>query len=202
MKKIVVVYIGIRHIASDTVHIDTRKKNKRWSIGFVGTIVQEKGIKEFLDVIPIITQKHAYASFCVIGDGRLLGWAKMYARMLKIQEKVIFTGYVENMTDNFGRIDLLYFPTNHHEGLSLALLEASAMGKIVVARDIGGNRELVIDKKTGFLFKTDKEGQEILEGIITDKISTKGIREAALAHVRKNFNMDIQVKKFIKVFRG
>ena len=80
-----------------------------------------------------------------------MGWAKAYAKKLKIRRNVVFTGYVDDAAPNLKKIDILYFPTHHNEGLSLALLEALALGKIVIARDKGGNRELVIDKKTGFV---------------------------------------------------
>jgi len=199
-KKVHCVYIGI-----DIPRIRVSHKNTRegcFTIGFLGSITKEKGIKEFLDTAYALLQKHAYASFCIIGDGPLLEWAKQYVRILKIQKNVLFTGHVDDISNYVQHIDTMYFPTRHLEGLSLAILESLAMGKIIVARDIGGNRELVVNKKTGFLFQSDEEGQEILEDILNGKLSVKGIPEAAITHVRKHFLMENQVKEFMKVFHG
>jgi len=197
-RKIRVVHIGIEKIASPAKR--DRNDKKRWTIGFLGSVTEEKGIREFLNTAYAITQNHAYASFCVIGGGPLLGWARHYAQKLKIQKNIVFTGYVEDVTKYLAKIDILYFPTHHHEGISLALLEALAQGKIVVARDIGGNRELIIDKKTGYLFRTKEEGEKILEKIIMGKLPVENIRKSALKHIRKNFLLKTQIPKFIDIF--
>jgi glycosyltransferase involved in cell wall biosynthesis len=199
-QKIKVVYIGIRRIASPESRNDKNGRQKKWTIGFLGSVTKEKGITEFLDAAYAITQKNAYASFCVIGGGPLLGCARQYARKLKIQKNIVFTGYVEDAAKYLTKIDILFFPTHHQEGISLALLEALALGKIVVARDIGGNRELIIDKKTGFLFQAKEEGVKILEKIITGKISTREIHKNALEHIRNNFFMGKQIPRFIDIF--
>ena len=197
-RKIRVVHIGIEKIASPAKR--DRNDKKRWTIGFLGSVTEEKGIREFLNTAYAITQNNAYASFCVIGGGPLLGWARHYAQKLKIQKNIVFTGYVEDVTKYLAKIDILYFPTHHHEGISLALLEALAQGKIVVARDIGGNRELIIDKKTGYLFRTKEEGEKILEKIIMGKLPVENIRKSALKHIRKNFLLKTQIPKFIDIF--
>jgi len=208
-KKVHVVHIGIEksffhsRSASRRTGNGKKKKSKRWTIGFLGSVSKEKGIKEFLDVAYALLENSAYALFCVIGDGPLLGWARNYAKNLKIQKNIVFTGYVEDVRKYVTQIDILFFPTHHHEGLSLALLEALAMGKIVVARDIGGNRELIIDKKTGFLFKGNaNEGYTILEKIMTGKIDVKDIAQSAREHIKNNFLLRTQVPKFIYIFHG
>jgi len=203
-KKVHVVHIGIRKIASPSTSLGIRNDNekKQWAIGFLGSVSKEKGIIEFLDVADTLIRKLANTKFIVIGNGPLLPWAKEKVRTLKIQKNVSFTGYVDDVKKSLHYIDILFFPTRHHEGLSLALLEALAMGKIVVARDIGGNRELILNKKTGFLFHTEDEGRRILEDLISRKLSTAGIREAALEHVKKNFSIKKQIPKFIDIFHG
>ena len=208
-KKVHVVHIGVEksffhsRSASWRTGNGSKRKQNRWTIGFLGNVSKEKGIIEFLDVAYALLENNAYALFCVIGDGPLLEWARRYAKKLKIQKNIVFTGYVEDVRKYLTQIDILFFPTHHHEGLSLALLEAMAMGKIVVARDIGGNRELIIDKKTGFLFKGNAiEGSKILEKIITGKIKVNGITKAAKEHITNNFSIEKQIHRFIDIFHG
>jgi len=198
--KIRTIYFGVDYVSEKPER--GIQEGKKVTIGFLGSLTKEKGIAEFLDAAHAIIQKHAYASFCVIGGGPLLGWAKQYVRTLNMQKNVLFTGRVDDATTYLRHMDIMYFPTKHLEGLSLAILESLALGKIVVARDIGGNRELVIDKKTGFLYQTDGEGEQLLDDIITGNISIKNISTSARTHIRNNFLMEKQVRTFIEVFHG
>jgi len=207
-KKVHAVHIGIEksffHYRNwDIFNSGNSKKQNQWTIGFLGSVSKEKGIFEFLDVANTLIQKHVSTKFIIIGNGPFLPWAKEKVRSLHIQKNVSFTGYVDDVKKSLHQIDILFFPTRHHEGLSLALLEALAMGKIVLARDIGGNRELVIDKKTGFLFKGNaNEGYTILEKIMTKKIKISGIAKAAKEHITNNFSIEKQIHRFIDIFHG
>jgi len=201
-EKVHAIHIGIERIASPAKRDRNDKIRNQWTIGFLGSVTKEKGITEFLDVAEKLINKNENTKFVVIGGGPLLPWVKEEVKRLKINSNGIFTGYVEDAKPYLSKIDILFFPTRHQEGLSLALLEALALGKVVVARDIGGNRELILNKKTGFLFHSDKEGKQILEGIIFGKISTKGIRESAISHVNLLFIMNKQVLKFVDLFHG
>jgi len=202
---------GVLSTSISTVYIGTnlhkniiskfRISKKQWLIGYIGSISMEKGIFKFVDIANKLINKKFPIKLIVLGDGPLLPEIKSYIIKLGLIRNYVFYGRVDNVWKIGKQLDILFSPT-YQEGLSLAILESLTYGKIVVARDVGGNRELVIDKKTGFLFKTDEEGERILEGIVSGKISTKGIREAALEHVRKNFNITKQVPKFIKVFHG
>jgi len=200
LDKISVIYYGI---SSKYTHFTKENSisRKNLSIGFIGNFNKEKGSNTFIKISLKLLRKKIPIKFTIIGSGPDIDLFKKTIDKNNLKNRYIFLGEVNDVWKNIFPLDILFAPT-HKEGLSLALLEALAMGKIVVARDVGGNRELIIDKKTGFLFDTDEEAEKILEGIISGKIPTEQIRKNALEHVRKNFNMKTQMPKFLKAFHG
>jgi glycosyltransferase involved in cell wall biosynthesis len=198
--KVTVIYYGI---PSAYTRFSNEIVSDRDSlvIGFIGNFNKEKGSKTFMKISMKLIKNKFPIKFIIIGGGNDIELFKQTITRYNFENRYIFLGEVENVWKNKLTLDILFAPT-YKEGLSLALLEALAMGKIVVARDVGGNRELIIDKKTGFLFNTDEEAEEILKGIIIGTIPTEEIRKNALEHVRKNFNMKTQLPKFLEVFHG
>lgn len=88
--------------------------------------------------------------FLCVGDGELRAALVADAARLGVGERFEFLGFRTDMDALFGACDLVVLPSLY-EGLPLALIEAMAAGKAVVATDIGGTRELVIDGETGLL---------------------------------------------------
>ena len=118
--------------------------------GFVGRLSREKGVDLFLRVAREVISRLPEAHFLVVGDGPLLDDAKKGAREIGIGSRVIFTGFREDVPDLLGAIDLLLL-TSSQEGLPNAVLEAMAASRPVVATDVGGCRELILEGVTGFL---------------------------------------------------
>lgn len=70
--------------------------------------------------------------------------------MLGLKQDVVFTGYVEDVRPILERSDI-YVSASSREGLPVSVMEAMAMEKPVVAYNIRGVRDLVVDGETGFL---------------------------------------------------
>jgi len=88
--------------------------------------------------------------FVVIGDGDLRNELERYAQQSGIAENVVFTGESDDVFPLLQTMDV-FVMTSLYEGLSNAIMEAMLAGLPVVATDVGGNRELVINGETGFL---------------------------------------------------
>ena len=88
--------------------------------------------------------------FLCAGDGRLRDELIAGADRLGVADRVTFLGFRRDMDVLLGACDLVVLPSLY-EGLPLTLIEAMAAGRAVVATDIGGTRELVVDGATGIL---------------------------------------------------
>lgn len=84
------------------------------------------------------------------GDGSLRGALEAQARDLGVADRVSFLGFRSDMAELFSACDLVVLPS-HYEGLPLALVEAMAAGRPVIATAVGGTGELVVDGRTGVL---------------------------------------------------
>ncbi len=127
----------------------------------------------------------------IVGDGPEFDEIISYSNELKINDKIDFMGFRTDIDDILKNMDICIV-TSDYEGISIAILEAMSLGMPVIASNVGGNPETVIDNKTGILFgKGDKN--DLVKAIIR-MASNKSLREsmgnAAFTHFQKNFHED------------
>ena len=189
-----VIYIGVK-----TQEI-RKIKYKNFTIGFLGALTKEKGTDDFVRVCCYYMRGRASIDnieFFVIGDGP-------EKRSMMRQLPAVFTGYVEDVKKYLKEIDILLFPTHHHEGISLAILEAMAMGIPVLATDIGGCWEVIKDGYNGFLYKqgdVEKMARDI-RMLNKNRAKLRLMGKHARETVVKRFNIEIQAKKFAEFFKS
>ena len=108
-------------------------------IGCAGRLVQEKGIDILLEALSTLPESYQLA---VAGQGPEHGKLQKQSQQLGLTGRVHWLGLCDNMLDFYHAIDLFCMPSRQ-EGLPLALLEAQACGKPVVATDVGGIPDLI-----------------------------------------------------------
>jgi glycosyltransferase involved in cell wall biosynthesis len=89
----------------------------------------------------------------LVGDGDRLGTLQSLAQRLSLNDNIRWLGYQKDPRPYLSIADLFLLPSTAVETFSLALLEALSMGKPVLATDIGGSSEIVIEGVNGFLVK-------------------------------------------------
>jgi glycosyltransferase involved in cell wall biosynthesis len=113
-----------------------------------------KGIRYFLDAVPLILRAIPRARFVIFGGGFGHGGheAKLreQAAALGVTEYVQFAGFRPDIERYYGALDLSVL-TSLSEGLSIAVLESMKHGVPVVVTRVGGNPEVVVDGQTGYL---------------------------------------------------
>ncbi|MCL2197821.1 MAG: glycosyltransferase [Defluviitaleaceae bacterium] len=103
---------------------------ERFTIGMVARLTTVKNHAFALEVI----SKLENATLLIVGDGELKNQLTIKCRRLKISDRVIFTGAVNNPADYYQAFDLLLIPS-FHEGLTLVAIEAQAAGLPVLLSD-------------------------------------------------------------------
>jgi len=119
----------------------------------VGTGVvlsKQKGIAYLLDAAKTVVEREPRIRFAIAGDGPLRAELARQAERLGLTNSVRFLGYRSDIPQFVSALDLYVLPSLW-EGLPLALLEAMAIGKPMIATTVGGNPEVVIDGKNGYL---------------------------------------------------
>ncbi len=134
-------------------------------VGVVGNLYPVKGHQYLIDAIPSILKKCPETSFVFAGRGQLEEELRAQVCRLGVKERVIFLGLRQDIPRILGVIDVFVLPSLS-EGLSMAILEAMIVGKPVVATQVGGNPELVLNGETGFLVPP-KDSQALTSSVVT-----------------------------------
>lgn len=118
-------------------------------IGTVGRLSPQKDYPTFLRAAAEVIAAVPRALFLILGDGDLRPGLEKLAAELKIAGRVRFLGYRENVLEMVSAFDIFAL-SSLWEGLPLAVLEAMALAKSVVATAVPGTAEALVDGETGF----------------------------------------------------
>lgn len=172
-------------------------------IGMIGRLFYLKGQNYLIEAFKEVSEKHPEAKLIFVGDGILKEELENYAKKNKIYDKVIFTGLVppEKIPEYVGIMDIVVH-TSLREGLPKAVAQGLAGGRPVVAFDIDGTKEVVINGKTGFIVPPEdiKLLKEkiiyLLENpVISDKMGKEG-QEL----IKKLFPVEKMVDEIEKIY--
>ena len=119
-------------------------------IGWVGRLEGIKGCFDFLKAARLVLDRYPGSYFLMAGDGPLRTDLNDWIVKNSMDGRVLLLGYRRDVVRIMNGIDVFVL-TSHNEGLGLVVVEAMAAGKPVVATDVGGVSEVVVDGQTGIL---------------------------------------------------
>lgn len=161
-------------------------------VGSVGRLVKEKGFMELFAAAEILTARRPRIKFVVIGprepdqnDALDVG----YMDDLQRRDVVHFVNWSDDMRSWYAAMDIFMLPS-YREGIPGACMEAAAMKRPVVASDIRGCREVVLDGDTGLLVPPRNVPRmvEAIEQLYEDRTMAAQMGERARQHIVQNFN--------------
>ena len=157
-EKVIVLLNGIPlndFVVPDESRIEKARKQLgiRQESNVIGTIARlrkEKGVKYLIQSAVKISDAFPDAVFLIAGDGPLRNELVDLTKKLGLETKVVFAGFCEDIQSIFSIINIVAVPSIS-EGLGIAILEAMAMSKPIVATNVGGIIEILKDGETGLL---------------------------------------------------
>jgi glycosyltransferase involved in cell wall biosynthesis len=123
-------------------------------IGFVGRLSEEKSVKTLINAIAIVVKSYPGVTLSIVGTGPKELELKSLCNELNLNSNITFEGHKANSFESLKNMDVFVLPSRT-EGCPIVILEAMAMGLPVIATNVGGNPELVIDGRTGYLVPVD-----------------------------------------------
>ena len=166
---------------------------------FISRIMKEKGIEQYLDTAKYITKKYKNTEFHILGFCE-----QEYNEILNDlqKEKIIYYhGLQKDVIPFLKECSCLIHPSYYPEGMSNVLLEASASGRPVITTDRSGCREIVEDRKTGFIIN-QKDSEDLIEKV--EKFirlpieERKNMGQTARKKVEKEFDRNIVINAYLK----
>jgi len=128
-------------------------------LGFIGSFYAYEGLDLLLEALPTLLQHRPELRVLLVGGGPQEAALKAQAQDLGVADKVVFTGRVSHgdVQRYYDLVDVLAYPRRSMRLTELVTplkpLEAMAQGRLLVASDVGGHRELIQHGETGWLFK-------------------------------------------------
>jgi glycosyltransferase involved in cell wall biosynthesis len=120
---------------------------------FIGRLLKEKGIFEFIEAIKLVKQKYPEVNFTVLGsiDSQNMGALSQKELDNLIEQQLFhYPGYVENVKDWIKESSVFVLPS-YREGVPRSTQEAMAIGRPVITTDVPGCRDTVVNGLNGFL---------------------------------------------------
>jgi PEP-CTERM/exosortase A-associated glycosyltransferase len=146
-------------------------------IGFIGSFYAYEGLDLLVKALPRIQTRMPDVRLLLVGGGPQESALKEQVKALGLTDKVVFTGRVphQDVQRYYDLLDVLVYPRHSMRLTELVTplkpLEAMAQGRLLVASDVGGHKELIQDGKTGTLFRAGSA--ESLADAVTSLLSQK-----------------------------
>ena len=127
-----------------------------------------------------------------VGDGETLSRCQSLVKELGLAKQVNFVGFKKDISSYLVENDV-YILTTHYEGLPISVIEAMSYGLPVIVSDVGGDNELVISGKNGFLIHSQKELERSLDHFIHTPELIKKMGKNSLSLFLKQFTLQKQL---------
>jgi PEP-CTERM/exosortase A-associated glycosyltransferase len=181
----------------------------KFVLGFFGSFYSYEGLDVLLRALPAIRRQQPAIVLLLAGGGPEEENLRALARQLDLGESAVFVGRVphQEMRRYYDIVDLFIFPrvsTRLTELVTpLKPLEAMAQERIVAASSVGGHRELIRDRETGYLFPPD-DPQHLVRGVLAaliDRASWPRIRAQATAFIDSERSWAHSVARYSAVYQ-
>jgi len=146
-KKVVVIYNGLNLRAIEEISCNVKLKGSP-AIIYVGRLEFIKGPDILLKAFKIVHEKNPHAFLHILGDGSLRKKLERIAESLEIRKYVKFYGFVSPPYEYMKAADILVIPSRY-DAMPTVSLEAMACNVPIVATDVGGLRDIIVDYKNG-----------------------------------------------------
>ncbi|MCK4792254.1 MAG: glycosyltransferase, partial [Desulfobacteraceae bacterium] len=186
---------------------NVRKKyvlNKGKIVLFVGSLIKQKNVPSLLKAAVIVAVRHPETTFLICGEGRDRNNLEALSEKLGLKGNIFFLGNVPHtmLPSYYHACDLFVLPS-HYEGLPKVLLEAALAKKPVIATNVTGSQDAVLDNVTGFLVHPDSH-EELAEKIIQlleDPSLARELGGNAEKHVLANFDPETNIRRIVDMWR-
>lgn len=202
LERISVIPIGTEIQRFDPFHYNQNTTRQQFGIpqsetviGVLGRLDPQKGQDDFIRAIPILLKHQTNLHFVIAGDETKSqhGYKKKLENLsieLGVNDYVQFIPFTNAVPEFMSAIDFFILPS-HAETFGFVLIEAMAMGKMIIATDAGGVPEIITDGVTGLLVPPRDE-QELADAILkllNDRDLQSSLSLKARTDALKRFNI-------------
>ena len=219
-KKLRVIFRGINVDYYNPKNISILKQEKlkqewklssnKFTIILPGRLTYWKGQEKFIEALNILIEDYNFTNFQAIILGSDQG-RKVYTKKLinlveryNLNKKIKFISHCKEMPLAYSLADVIVSASIEPEAFGRISVEAQSMGKPIIASNIGGSKETIVNKKTGFLYKYD-DPRELAKSLNTviqlSPEELKSIGNEGRKNITKKFDVETMCQSNLKEYR-
>jgi glycosyltransferase involved in cell wall biosynthesis len=219
-KKLRVIYRGINTDYYNQKNISILKQERlkkdwelfpnRFTILMPGRLTNWKGQEKLIEALNILIEDYNNSNFQTIILGSDQG-RKVYKKKLvnlvqryRLGQKIIFVDHCKEMPLAYSLADVVVSASIEPEAFGRVSVEAQAMGKPIIASNLGGSKETIIKNKTGFLYKHDdpRDLAKTLNTVIElDQDTLNSIGNEGRKNVTKKFDVEAMCDTTLREYK-
>ena len=208
-KKLMVIFRGINVDYFDpTTKIEIDEKNllKKWAIQkdkkiilLPGRLTSWKGQEVFIEAVNLVNIELGYEAFYAVilgsDQGRDLYKKKLIrlSEQYRLSKQIRFIDHCKDMALAYKVSDIIVSASIEPEAFGRVAVEAQSMEKIIIASNIGGSNETILNEKTGLLFESGDArslSKKIIKAITMDESTIQIIGKEGRKNIIKKFNVE------------
>lgn len=211
--KFVVIYNGIdpdetRVASPDAEYREAWGLEGKRVVGFIGSFYRYEGLDLLIEAVARLRRERDDVVLLLVGGGEAREDLQERVKTLGLEKDVVVTGRVphERIPGVYALVDVLAYPRKSMRLTELVTplkpLEAMAMGKVFVASDVGGHRELIRDGETGILFPAGDIGAltAALASLLDDPARRREIEARQVPWVREHHSWDRTTAPYVDLY--
>lgn len=172
-------------------------------VGFAGRLEAVKRLDLFVAAAREIAERVPNVKIVIAGSGRDEQKLRKLICQLGLERNSLLLGHCENSFEVVSAMDLLLI-TSDHEGLPMVMLEAMALGTVIVSRAVGGIPEVIADNETGILLNSaaPRAIGAACSGLLHDPGKRLRIAAAAKATVEREYSAERNCDQVVSLYRS
>ncbi len=171
-------------------------------IGITARLVPDKGHEYLIRAIKELEEEISKVRLLVVGDGRYRKDLEALVQNLRMKDRVIFTGNLQDISKPLAAMDVFVLPATWREGFGLSIAEAMTCEKPVIVTNIWALNTLIQDRKNGVLVepKNVEALAEAIRMMLTDVEFRKKIGKEGRRTAEERFSLDRMVRELESVY--
>ena len=183
------------------------KINDNFTFLVIARLINHKGISEYYEAAKKLKNNFKKFNFYLIGDydpkDKYTISKDLFNKIIK-NDILNYNSYTDNILNDISKCDCVILPS-YREGMSKTLLEAAYLKKPLLATNVPGCKEIVINNKNGFLFKKSSINDLASKMIKISKIDKRILKSFGVFsnnHVKQNFTSNIVNKMYLDLIKS
>ncbi len=196
--KLLVIHNGIDYTAFSTIKGKNGTLRREFNVREgstvvvnVGRLTEEKGQRYLIEAFERLSKENPSSILILVGDGPLRSSLETDVKARQLTHSVSFAGFRDDIPDILQLADIFVLPSVL-EGFPFVVLEAMAAGRPVIATDVGGNREAVLDGVTGTIIEPKNAEQlyTAISSLINSEVKRKNMGAKGAQRVKTFFSKE------------